>query len=153
MKIRRILASTALAGVLGLGAMTGASALDLGNIGAADKVATGLINNAKCSDVRGALDALNATNGGRIYNKETTRNELVQNLRQASGTKGNPTDLTPWRSPSTQVRLRTRRSSVASSSQILRRLLAPASSTPCSMILAHSCLISRAKPSSQRLKT
>ena len=94
MKIRRILASTALAGVLGLGAMTGASALDLGNIGAADKVATGLINNAKCSDVRGALDTLNATNGGRIYNKETTRNELVQNLRQASGTKGNPTDLT-----------------------------------------------------------
>ena len=74
--------------------MTGASALDLGNIGAADKVATGLINNAKCSDVRGALDALNATNGGRIYNKETTRNELVQNLRQASGTKVNPTDLT-----------------------------------------------------------
>src|SRR5690625_2159411 len=85
MKIRRILASTALAGVLGLGAMTGASALDLGNIGAADKVAPGLINNAKCSDVRGALDALNATNGGRIYNKETTRNELVQNLRQATG--------------------------------------------------------------------
>ena len=80
MKIRRILASTALAGVLGLGAMTGASALDLGNIGAADKVATGLINNAKCSDVRGALDTLNATNGGRIYNKETTRNELVQNV-------------------------------------------------------------------------
>ncbi|APT83060.1 hypothetical protein CAMM_09055 [Corynebacterium ammoniagenes DSM 20306] len=94
MKIRRILASSALAGVLGITAMTGASALSLGDLASADKLGTELINNASCSDVRGALDALNAANGGRIYNKETTRNELVQNLRQVTGNTGNPTDLT-----------------------------------------------------------
>ena len=89
MKIRRILASTALAGVLGVTAITGASALDLGDILPGDKIATDAINSASCKTIRGALDTLNAVNGGRIYNENTTRNELVQNLRQASGTQGN----------------------------------------------------------------
>lgn len=91
MKISRILASTALAGLIGVGAMTGASAQNFSDI---DKIATGVISNASCSQVRGALDGLNATNNGRVYNKETTRNQLVQNLRQLNGTTGNPTDLT-----------------------------------------------------------
>ena len=89
MKIRRILASTALAGALGVTAMTGASALDLGDILPGDKIATEIINNANCETIKGSLDTLNAVNGGRIYNENTTRNELVQNLRQASGTQGN----------------------------------------------------------------
>src|SRR5699024_5546600 len=66
-----------------------------GDLASADKLGTELINNASCSDVRGALDALNAAHGGRIYNKEPTRNELVQNLRQATGNTRNPTALTP----------------------------------------------------------
>lgn len=91
MKIRRILASTALAGTMGIAAMTGAQAISFGD---ADQIASGIIDNASCDSVRTALDGLNATNNGRIYNKETTRNQLVQNLRQATGANSNPTDLT-----------------------------------------------------------
>src|SRR5699024_11626773 len=60
-----------------------------GDILPGDKIATDAINSASCKTIRGALDTLNAVNGGRIYNENTTRNELVQNLRQASGTQGN----------------------------------------------------------------
>ena len=91
MKIRRILASTALAGTIGFAAMTGAQAISFGD---ADQLASGVIENASCSSVRSVLDGLNATNTGRVYNKETTRNQLVQNLRQVTGTNSNPTDLT-----------------------------------------------------------
>src|SRR5688500_16442633 len=94
MNICRILASSALAGVLAITAMTGASALSLRALAAADQLGTELPNNASCSDVRGALHALNAANGGRIYSKETPRNERVQNLRQVTGNTGNPADLT-----------------------------------------------------------
>src|SRR5699024_6414668 len=87
--IRRILASTALAGVLGVTAITGVSALDLGDIFPGAKFATDAITRACCKTIRAALHTLNSIKRGRIANENTTRNELVQNLRQASGTQGN----------------------------------------------------------------
>ncbi|MDY3126789.1 MAG: hypothetical protein SOW59_01470 [Corynebacterium sp.] len=87
---RRLITAATIATGIGATALTGAHAFTLADL---DQAASGVITTASCPTVKTVLDGLNRANGGRIHNENTTRNQLVQNLRSVSGTT-NTTDIT-----------------------------------------------------------